>query len=297
MSTPRLTDQQKIDIVEKYKTAKYSYSEIGRLFGIQSQRVIALLKCRNIPRLHDVTITSRKYNLNQHYFDTIDTEEKAYFLGLLYADGCNYVPRGSVSIGLQERDIDILERFKSELECNKPLTFINKRSKNPAWQNSYSLEICSKKISNRLIELGIPQNKSFIIKFPTEEQIPKNLIRPFLLGAMDGDGNFSIYDSGRITPRIKIGFVGTEDFCIGFAKILKEELNCNSSYCKRHKDKDTTTRQLSMSGNIQVMRTLDWLYGDATIYLQRKYEKYLMIIQELEKFAEMRRIRNLNGKN
>lgn len=49
------------------------------VFGILKQYKI---KCR--PK------TSRKYNLNQNYFDNIDCEEKAYFLGFIFADGCNY---------------------------------------------------------------------------------------------------------------------------------------------------------------------------------------------------------------
>jgi len=294
MSTPQLTDQQKIDIVNIYKTGLYSYNEVGRIFNIQGQRVISILKKRNIPLLHK---KNRKYKIDDTYFDEINTEEKAYFLGLIYADGCNYTPRNSVSIGLQEDDMHILLRFNQELKSNKPLYFKDNKSKNPNWQNTYTCDIYSERISKRLIELGIPQAKSLILKYPTEEQVPKSLIRPFLLGSMDGDGSFSIYDSGHITPRIKIGFVSTLDFCLGFSETLRSELNVNCSLGKRYKDRDTTTRQLSISGNNQVIKVLDWLYNDAKIFLNRKYEKYISIKQELAKFAELRKIRRVNGKN
>lgn len=31
----------------------------------------------------------RKYEINQDFFDEINTQEKAYFLGILFADGYN----------------------------------------------------------------------------------------------------------------------------------------------------------------------------------------------------------------
>lgn len=290
----RLTDEQKITIVTLYQTGEYSCNELGRIFNVQGQNIVGILKRRNITILAN---KYRKYSLNEHYFDIIDTEQKAYFLGLLYADGCNHIKRGNVIIGLQERDKNLLEKLNKELECSKPLYFKDQRSKNPNWQNTYILDIHSRKISDSLFKLGMIQAKSLTLKFPTNEQVPTNLIRPFLLGCMDGDGSFSIYDGGKITPRVKIGFVSTLDFCLRFQEILKEEMNSNCSIGKRYKDRDTTTRQLSISGNVQVMRVLDWLYKDSTIFLQRKYDKYISMKIELEKFVELRRIRRENGKN
>ena len=54
----------------------------------------------------------RKYNIDETFFDVIDTEEKAYFLGLLYADGCNATNRNAVILSLKEDDKEILEKIK-----------------------------------------------------------------------------------------------------------------------------------------------------------------------------------------
>lgn len=66
----------------------------------------------------------RKYTLDEHYFDIIDTQDKAYYLGLLFSDGCNNICRYAVRIGLQERDKEILEKFSYDIKTNRPLRFI-----------------------------------------------------------------------------------------------------------------------------------------------------------------------------
>lgn len=53
----------------------------------------------------------RKYSLNEEYFDVIDNQNKAYYLGLLYADGCNNVQRYAIHLDLQIDDREIIEKF------------------------------------------------------------------------------------------------------------------------------------------------------------------------------------------
>ena len=58
----------------------------------------------------------RKYDVNDNYFDIIDSQEKAYIFGLFYADACNYEYNGRIKIDLQEDDKEILEIIKDKLE-------------------------------------------------------------------------------------------------------------------------------------------------------------------------------------
>lgn len=94
----------------------------------------------------------RKYSLNQNYFDCIDTEAKAYYLGLLYADGYNNEKGGEIHLSLQEEDKLILEKFLKELKSNQTLIFLNLQEKNKNRKNIYRLSISSKQISKRLRE-------------------------------------------------------------------------------------------------------------------------------------------------
>ena len=63
----------------------------------------------------------RKYPVDEQFFDEIDSEEKAYFLGMLYADGTNSMKKTEVSLRLQEEDYEILTKLNNLLQPTKPL--------------------------------------------------------------------------------------------------------------------------------------------------------------------------------
>ena len=54
--------------------------------------------------------------INKNFFNKIDTEEKAYFLGFLYADGYNNTDRNSVALSLKEDDKEILEKYSEKTD-------------------------------------------------------------------------------------------------------------------------------------------------------------------------------------
>ncbi|MCK9429171.1 MAG: hypothetical protein M0R17_04145 [Candidatus Omnitrophica bacterium] len=123
----------------------------------------------------------KKYTLNENYFNKIDTENKAYILGFIYADGSINRASNSFTVGLAAKDIEILEFIKSELKYSGSICH-NKKG-------SIILTITSKVIKNDLIKLGIIPNKTYESKsLPT---IDNNLISHMMRGFFDGDG--SIY--------------------------------------------------------------------------------------------------------
>lgn len=270
----RLTDSEKIEIVEKYNTNKYTCSELSKIYSISHNSVSSLLRRRGITIRNKRGQIDRFYTLNQEYFDNIDTEQKAYFLGLLYADGYNNESRNAIVLSLQEQDRGVLDSFNIELKSNKPLQFIKIKHRNANASDTYRLSICSKKMSQRLVELGCPQKKSLILKFPDESIIPVNLLRHFIRGYFDGDGSFVAYLNKKSNCyKWFASIVSTEEFILKLKDILKEVLDVNCYIYKRHKDRDTSTRCLHISGTNQVNKFLDWIYKDSTVFLQRKFEK------------------------
>lgn len=59
----------------------------------------------------DPNRTTRKYFFDESRFHDIDTEEKAYWLGFLYADGYINEDRHAIEIGLKASDKGHLEKF------------------------------------------------------------------------------------------------------------------------------------------------------------------------------------------
>lgn len=90
------------------------------------------------------------YDYDENFFEQINNPEKAYFLGLLYADGANVqLPTTkSMTIALQEQDVLILERFKKALKSEYPLLFLNRENENHA--NAYRLYVYGNKICDDL---------------------------------------------------------------------------------------------------------------------------------------------------
>lgn len=125
-------------IVSDY-TNGLSMAKIGEKYNIPRHRVSKILQEYNVKRNY---ISIRKYTLDENYFETIDTPNKAYILGLLFADGSNNPSKMTVSISLQEEDVQLLEKIRSELKSTKPLEYLNYSNKHDfgySYKNQYRL--------------------------------------------------------------------------------------------------------------------------------------------------------------
>ncbi len=148
------------DIVERYLAGESS-EKICLDYNVRALTICRILR-RNgiIPHGNK----PRKYFFNEDYFKIIDTEDKAYFLGLMYADGNCHHKSGLVSISLQARDEDILKEFISYIGFTGKLIACKK--KNPKHQIQLRLELHSRKFQDTLIKVGCVPKKSLILKFP-----------------------------------------------------------------------------------------------------------------------------------
>lgn len=208
----------------------------------------------------------RKYSLDESFFDNIDNEIKAYYLGFIYADG-NHTRNGrkyTIRLALNKKDIHILEEFNKHLSHAKPL-------RHSKYNDMVELEIASKHISGKMLELGVVPRKTFLLEFPN--WIDENLKHHFLRGYFDGDGYVGVHKPKKSKLCCVTCMVSTESFCFSVKKIL-QTLNVNCYIRPRHPERNTNTRQLEVGGNIQVKRFLDYLYKDATVFLKRKYKIY-----------------------
>lgn len=125
-------------------------------------------------------------------FFNIWSSNMAYVLGYFASDGTMYKnKRGSCYIAFTSTDEDLINQVKNIMQVsNKIEVYKAKRKKN--WKQRYTLQIGSKKLFNKLFELGFTPNKSLTLKFPF---VPNKFLGHFFRGYFDGDGSatFSYY--------------------------------------------------------------------------------------------------------
>ena len=214
---------------------------------------------------------------NNTIFNKIDTEEKAYWLGFLYADGSvSSFPRNTIELSLQLLDANHLDKFKSFLNSsnNIKLDFKVKRCR---------FSVCNKQFKTDLIKNGCTPKKSLILTFPSENIVPKNLQRHFIRGYFDGDGCLShtYSDTKKKRFTISTSMLGTKNFCKSVKKILQEnKISCNWYHNKKCNE---NIWSIDFNKNNSV-KLLNYLYENASVYLERKYLKY-KFFKEHKNFA------------
>ena len=286
----RLYSQETIDVV-KERLKNESLTKICKDLHINSYRISLKLKEQG------VTIVNRhnETKFNENVFDSIDTEEKAYWLGFLFADGyidssplcSNKKSYYSFGLALQIRDINHLIKFNKFMQHNKNniITYTNDPIRPSCrWcvQNKHLWEI--------LNALGHTPQKSLTLEFPKLEIFKdKSLIRHFIRGYFDGDGCFTYEKEHNqvlghyMKPRL--GFIGTKMFLSELEKQIG--IKCRWNHDKRHKGV-TWYIWYNREESYQLMR---WLYDDCSIYLDRKYNLYKLFKNRkccsLEEFNEL----------
>ena len=191
---------------------------------------------------------NRKYFFNEDFFETIDTEEKAYWLGFITADGCVY--RRTMKIAIISTDFHHLEKFITCIEGNQVLKY----GKN----NEVILECNSEKMVADLLKLGIGERKSLTVK-PCK-QVPKQLLKHYWRGMIDGDG--CVFVKAPL-----ISFVGTFEIVDAFRSFCLQY--CNS---KANIRSHGNIFQLHLGGKHIFYDLVKLFYTDCEMYLDRKKE-------------------------
>jgi intein-encoded DNA endonuclease-like protein len=251
-------------VKEMYEQGMSTFA-IAKTFGKEHTGVSKLLNRMGIA-IRNSTERNKKHTFDENYFDVIDTEEKAYWLGFLAADGnVSKTKQGSPSItlGLAIKDLDHLEKFKKALVCTQPIGLYDAKLKHKIFP-SCKLSIRSKVMAESLSKYHIIPKKSHTVQFPT---IDESLHRHYIRGYFDGDGCFT-QDKGQIV------------FSITSNKTILEQIQnvlikeCNIKKIKIHsRDEITPTGVFTYKGNKQMVRIANYLYKDSGISLGRKKEK------------------------
>src|SRR6266446_1171781 len=169
------TSEQVHDIIAAYELGE-SVTSIAARYGT-SQQVIGPLLKRHGVRLRPHYESVRRHTCNYAYFHRVDTEEKAYWLGFLTADGC--ITTGDrVTVHLAAEDCGHLFKLKASLGASQTVS---------RGRRSCSLTICSPEMAADLAAHGLLPHKTFSTR---AAHIPSWLARHYWRGVLDGDGHF-----------------------------------------------------------------------------------------------------------
>lgn len=203
------------------------------------------------------------YQVNENYFDEIDSHNKAYVLGFILADA--HIGKYELSIKLQEGDIEILEFIKDQLEYTGIIKTnkgrLDYRTGNIN-KSTACLRIYNKKLLDKLRSFyNLTNHKSLDLVLPISN-INKEFINSFILGFFDGDG--CIYKSK--IGQYQLSFCGTQIVCNQIQDILIN--NCGLSPRKTYFIKNCC--QLRYCGIAVIERIRNFMYKDSSFSLSRK---------------------------
>ncbi|MGW6192928.1 LAGLIDADG family homing endonuclease [Bacillus cereus] len=238
----------KSEMIQLYTEGK-STSEIAVLANVSAEYIRMVLKEKNVPR-RAIGSWKRKYDLKEDYFKTW-SNNMAYILGFITADGV--IPKENQCVSISQKESDILNDIKKELNTNQPL-YQNKKT------GVYMLNLNSKTIKEDLMNIhGIKPCKSFTVEFPF---VPDEYLHHFIRGYFDGDGHVNPH-------KYFVSFVGgSYNFMNSFKDILE-----NHQYSLSFVDREKQYR-IYLSGKDNVKKFSKWIYKDKGLYLERKYKVF-----------------------
>jgi len=218
-------------------------------------------------RLRTISEAKRQFHLDEHFFDLIDAEAKAYWLGFLAADGSVSSRINTVKLTLAITDIDHLEKYRRALRYEAPVRDegirVNRANGKLHSSHAASVVVRSKPIRDALIRNGVGPRKSLTL---TPWEGPPELIRHYWRGVFDGDGSIGCY-----TARSKwvMTLVGSAAMIDGFASYV----HANTTYRPRIDGPGGAhgrALQARLDGVIVCQQMTHLLYDGASVFLDRK---------------------------
>lgn len=234
------------------------YKEIADKFGMTTKQIQG--------KVSTLGLDSKRRQFDKHYFSQIDNNDKAYWLGFIYADG--YIVDHELGIELKSNDDYLLKGFSKELGDVHPVEYKDDHKLFNGYEydtHSCLIRVYSIDITNDLRKLNIVQNKTNSSVFPKCD----DYFYAFLKGFLDGDG--CLYVDNR--NHLMVSFTNSnEDFLEYINKTVKITLGITGSI---YKETDKKYKLIYFRKN-DVRLLLDTIYGCNTQnYLLRKYNIYM----------------------
>ncbi len=255
-----MTSEQEIEIIQKRKN------------GVKIKQIMSEYCIKSVKTIYDIIkrngikkVGNKKYQVDESFFTLINSEEKAYWLGFLYADGyvrlkCNR--SGQLKLKLSSKDREHIILFNNCISSNYPIkdyisSVLYKGTK--SYSNVSEVSIYNTKIVNDLISHGCVNKKTFLIKMPN---LDESLYRHFIRGYFDGDG--TIYKVKSRKNSFQVSIASNFNFIV--------DIKCKLGYGSIYKSGNIHLLTFSKIEEVKCFRNL--IYEDSTIFLDRKKQSF-----------------------
>lgn len=281
MGKKKITQEEIEEMVRLYNTTDHTAKSLGILFKVSNSTALQYIK-DNGGIMKEFSDLLRKYPVNHNFFENIENRQTSYVFGLWHSDGYNNEKSKRCVLSLQEKDKELLEKVNLLIHPNKPLTkkAVNKTIPGREnWKDQWAIFISSKQISEDLAKLGCCQNKTFNTPWPKFLEHNEEAMKGYLLGMLDGDGH--------ISKRQSVNIMAPLDWCEEFKDYIKKTLNLDVNIRLSPKGEKNNIRYGEISKTPNVLTFLNWLYDGADLFLKRKHEQYLYILNYRDPFPNL----------
>lgn len=241
-----------------------SITKTAKLLNVDAQTMSKRLqKERNL-----IVLKDGKKAVDNNYFSVIDTSEKAYWLGMLAADGSVGI-NNYIEFCLKLEDKKHVEKFRTAIKSKHKIGEKTIHLNGKEYKASRII-IRDSKLNSDLCKYGVCNNKSLITRFPFD--IPQKFYKDFIRGYFDGDGSIYSYiqSNGKLRYEIAIS-TGSMDMVNDLLEVVMKETGLLLKFRKAR-----TCYDLRLYDQDQIIEFLNYLYKDSLIYLDRKYELYTL---------------------
>jgi len=257
-----LSSAEKESLVESYKDGADT-ATLAKEFNVTREVVSRIANSFGVARTR--TEANTKYSLSHHVFDEINDEATAYWIGFLAADG-SIGKKNKIKLELATKDHDHLEKFLNFIESDRPI-----------YERCYGhpsvvVEFYSKQMVQSLARHGVVRNKTFKLK--NHPEMHSSLIKHYYRGYIDGDGCIGHSITGGRWTYPYISVLGTYAFLENMQAWI---LDCLPGVTKTKIGTRRKISAYSKCAKSQTPAVLELIYGNASIYLDRKYEKAVEI--------------------
>ena len=244
------------EVITRYKNGE-SCQVIADSFKVTFHTISNILEKNNIARNNKY----KNINLNENYFEKIDSNDKAYFLGFMLTDGNVSLNENIIRLSLSSKDEEILNIFK-EKTGNENKICIREDERH----SERTFQLKSKKWKDDLAKYGIVPQKTFISEMPI---LSADMMPHLIRGMIDGDGWISFNSH-------QIGFCGNEKTVHQLKEYLVKTLNVYDVKIIHARE---NLWQVTWASQTDIEKIGNYIYQNKdNCFLSRKYNNFLQII-------------------